>query len=103
MMMINSHTIQIICLILNVANPRNNNNNDSKIMSNTIMYETIFNHPYLKGYLTVLTAYDLLSYDTTYPTFRTTTQKGIIIVLLEICNKTMMIGQSDQKNNSDIT
>jgi predicted transcriptional regulator len=63
--------INIIRLILEVSNEA-----DYPKKTTKIMYKVLLNHPQLKGYWTVLTESDLLSYDVDTHTFKIT-EKGL--------------------------
>jgi len=61
----------VISVILEVANHDNDSKDKAKIM-----YKAILADPELKDVVTILTNHDLLSYDDTSQTFRTT-EKGL--------------------------
>ncbi len=65
-------TINIIRFILEVTIETNN----AKTMMSMIMYKVLLNHPKLKEYWTILTEYNLLSYDDDTQTFKTT-ERGL--------------------------
>lgn len=71
--------VEIISLILDVANQGNDTKNLTKMMR-----ETILTHPHLKEYWTVLTDNGFLNYDNATETFKTS-EKGLLF--LETYNK----------------
>ncbi len=74
----NRDRIEIIRQLLDIANSAEN------VTKTKLMYRAFLSYDQLKEHLTLLTEKDLLSYDSTTQTYKTT-EKGVR--LLQLCNE----------------